>query len=382
MFSMDNLSNPDAFFMTNSSMGRALFYMQKQATPIISNEIYLISMNIILGNISQTVTIFGILSNIINCIIFIKQGFSDTVNISLLGLTISDLCSLLCLMFSNLSFTPAFRYDDVPFIADEVHPLVGGWPHVSFTRVTGFITAFISLERCICVMFPLKVKNIFTPRKNTLIVICIFALTLGCSSLTYATAGLCFKFIPERNRTMIGVVYYFDAYSRAIIFIVSYAVNCVLMPMVFFMSVIVFTVILVVKLKAKASWRYSNSSAVGQTNQKSLNVNTKEMKVAKMVVSISIIFIICFIPAVVSFIAGFVEPRLSGEGLYRNLFFITIAVSATTQAINSSTNIFVYYIMSSKYRESFLTLFKIKLSENSNIVFSWCMKCNHERFQH
>lgn len=38
-------------------------------------------------SLCQLINIFGIVTNVINIICFVKQGFKDTVNISLLGMT-------------------------------------------------------------------------------------------------------------------------------------------------------------------------------------------------------------------------------------------------------------------------------------------------------
>ncbi|CAG5131485.1 unnamed protein product [Candidula unifasciata] len=323
-------------------------------------------MFISLGIICQTVTVFGTVSNVINCIIFVKQGFSDTINISLLSLALSDLCSLLCIMWSNLCFTPAFQDSGIPMATYEVHLITGSWPHVIFTRTTGWITAFISLERCVCVIRPLKVKTIFTRRRHILAMISFFVIPLSCGSLAYLCAGLEWRFSPERNRTLIGLVYHMDAYRRRITHSVSYAVNGVLMPVSCFVSVVVLTTVLVTKLNKKSAWRHFNSSSVCQKADSSNNkVNIKDMKAAKMVVLISIIFITSFIPAVAIFIAGFVDPQLSYDGLYKNLFLVTLSVSFTTEAFNSSINICVYFVMSTKYRRSFLRMFTFYTSGNA-----------------
>lgn len=322
-------------------------------------------MYISLGIICQAVTVFGTISNCINCVIFVKQGFSDTINISLLCLAISDICSLMSIMWSNLCFTPALRDSEIPMATYEVHLITGSWPHVIFTRTTGWITAFISLERCVCVILPLKVKTIFTRRRHVMAMVSFFVIPMSCASLAYVCAGLKWRFFPERNRTLIGLVYHMDAYRRRITHSVSYAINGVFMPVSCFVSVVILTTVLVTKLNDKASWRYSNSSAKSQTKAQSkniVNLNTKEMKVAKMVVLISMIFITSFIPAVVIFIAGFAEPQLSYDGLYKNLFLVTLSVSFTTEAINSSINICIYLKMSTKYRESFTRMFKLDRS--------------------
>ncbi|CAG5131486.1 unnamed protein product, partial [Candidula unifasciata] len=132
--------------------------------PVISDELYFLIMFISQGIICQAITVLGIFGNIINCIVFVKQGFSDNINVSLLGLTISDLCSLICIMWTCLFFSPVVR--DTDLFSPDVHILSGTWPHIIFTRITGWITAFISLERCVCVIKPLKIKTMFTRKRH------------------------------------------------------------------------------------------------------------------------------------------------------------------------------------------------------------------------
>lgn len=73
------------------------------------------------------------------------------------GLSVSDLLSLITMCLGNIGMTPAVTAADLPFDSMEVSYLVVGTPHVSFSRVTSWITALIALERCLCVIAPLKV---------------------------------------------------------------------------------------------------------------------------------------------------------------------------------------------------------------------------------
>ncbi|CAG5131484.1 unnamed protein product [Candidula unifasciata] len=337
-------------------------YTSTSSVPIIQNELYLFIMSISLGIICQIVSVFGVINNVINIVIFVKQGFTDTINISLLALAVSDLCSLLTIMWSNLCFTRAFQESGVPLVAYEVQLISGSWPHVTFTRTTGWITAFISFERCMCVIFPLKVRTIFTPRRHMAIMITIYVVTVGCSTLAYVSLGLEWRFYPERNKTLIRLAYHMDAHRRKITDAVSYAVNGVFMPMTCFLSIVVCTAVLVIKLNQQTSWRQTHSSTANQEQILKTNklVNTKERRVANMVVLISAIFIACFIPAVGIFVAGYIESQLSYDGRYKNLFLVTLSVSFTAEAINSSINIFVYFGMSTKYRETFLHIFRLQ----------------------
>lgn len=351
---------------SNSDTSR---YISDSSEPIIKDELYLFIMSISLGIICQIVSVFGSINNVINISIFVRQGFTDTINISLLALAVSDVCSLLTIMWSNLCFTQDFQESGIPLLANEVQLISGSWPHVTFTRTTGWITAFISFERCMCVIFPLKVKTLFTPKRHTSTMIAIYVVTLGCSTLAYVSLGLEWRFYPQKNRTLIGLAYHMDAYRRKITDAVSYAVNGVLMPMTCFLSVVVCTAVLVVKLNQQTSWRQTNASAAsqGQVLKTERVVNTKERRVATMVVFISAIFIASFVPAVCIFVAGYIEPQLSYDGRYKHLFLVTLSISFTAEAINSSINIFVYFSMSTKYRETFLQMFCLqKVSKNES----------------
>lgn len=54
---------------------------------LLSDALTLICQWIIFSITCQAIDIFGIVTNIINIICFMKQGFKDSVNISLLGIT-------------------------------------------------------------------------------------------------------------------------------------------------------------------------------------------------------------------------------------------------------------------------------------------------------
>lgn len=75
------------------------------------------------------------------------------------GLAISDLGCLSTTIWFSISFTPAVAAADVPFDVPGVAYLIGALPHLSFSRITSWITAIITLERCLCIILPLKVKK-------------------------------------------------------------------------------------------------------------------------------------------------------------------------------------------------------------------------------
>lgn len=69
----------------------------------------------------------------------------------------ADLASLITMVWTCLSFTFNDIGLNLPFESLEVAYLVSGIPHCAFSRVSGCITAMISLERCMSIVAPLKV---------------------------------------------------------------------------------------------------------------------------------------------------------------------------------------------------------------------------------
>ncbi|CAG5131199.1 unnamed protein product, partial [Candidula unifasciata] len=71
-------------------------------------------------------------------------------------LAVSDIGCLATSCLINIMFTPALSEVDLPFDVREVSFPVASMPHVICTRITSWITAIITIERCLCVLVPLK----------------------------------------------------------------------------------------------------------------------------------------------------------------------------------------------------------------------------------
>ncbi|CAL1541310.1 unnamed protein product, partial [Lymnaea stagnalis] len=315
----------------------------------VSDEVRLIFQALNFAIVCQVMDIFGTATNIINIIVFLKQGFKDSVNVSLFALAVSDVGMLGTLIWHNLCFNPLFHDADLPFDSIEMQYLTGGWPHVMFTRITSWITAFITLERCLCIAMPLKIKIIFTPKRVTIIMVSIFVILIASVSPVYYANRYGMKFFPDRNKTLLGLIYTPD---REQVEKVSFTINNIIVPFSAFLTILSCTIILVVKLKNKTKWR-QRSAVSGQSE----TMSSRDQKVTRMVVMISTLFIVCFTPICVLFIGMTVEPGLSIDGKYHNMFFVVFSFGYILETTNSALNIFIYYNMSTKYRDVFRQLF-------------------------
>ncbi|CAG5119114.1 unnamed protein product [Candidula unifasciata] len=281
----------------------------------------------------QGVCIFGIITNILNIITFVKQGIQDTVNISLLGLATSDLGSQITLLYANLNVIPAFVALDLPFEADDIM-YINGLCHVIFTRVSAWITAYITLERCLCVTLPLKVKNVFTPNRTVLYLNLMYIIMFASVFPCFYTMRPAKVFDPLRNRTILRILY---VEGRKIIENITFVTNNVI-PSIALCLIVICTAVLVVNLRQKSKWRRKVTS---DSSKSSVAMSNRDSKAVKMVVLIAAIFIMCYVPSMIAFLYILLDPDTRIDGYQRNLCCSLFAVFFHLESINAGVNTFV-----------------------------------------
>ncbi|XP_059177621.1 hydroxycarboxylic acid receptor 1-like [Physella acuta] len=313
-------------------------------TQVISDDLASVFFFVNYVSLGQAINIFGILTNMLSIYVFIKMGFRDTVNISLICLTVSDLFSLLTLFLFNLCQTPEFYNLNLPFEPYDVAFLTVGWGHVGFSRITCSLTAFISIERCFCIALPLKVKSILTPFRTWIIVLALFPISYLSVLPIYLTASLTIQFSAYRNRSLLVMTYNIQ---RGYMESISSIVNNII-PVSSFIIIVVTTLIIVFELQRKATWRKTS------TANKTL---VSDKKVEKIVMFISIIFIVCYLPSEILFLWMLIDPEIRFDGKDSNLFKVSVSILYLAETVNASVNIFVYYFMSSKYKQVLKKMF-------------------------
>ena len=144
-----------------------------------------------------------------------------------------------------------------------------------------------------------------------------------------------------------GPPYDFVPPERRIYLLFSLAIPTLLC----FPIVAISTTILVIRLKQTAHWRH------GAANQ-ARNDGYKERRVARSVVCVCFMFIVCFFPNVLMTVATNAFGNFQLDDPYLKwLVNMTYACTFFFQTANSSLNIFVYYTISSRYRGVFKSLF-------------------------
>ncbi|GFO04153.1 chemosensory receptor a [Plakobranchus ocellatus] len=338
------------------------------ASGILSDEqFYVIFMFIIYT--SQLINICTIIANSLSIAVFVKLGFSEPSNISLTALAVCDFTlavlytwGILCIWLTYHNVRLPFHGLNVSFLTGSAH-----WTFLSST--VAWITAFISFERCLCILVPLRVRRLITPRGTFVAMLIIILLTFCPSFFIYIRYKFVWVFNPYLNLTILNTIPVNSEF--AILFERIYIVICgVIQPLLAFSIVLICTVLLVVQLRKISSWRMSVTSAKSQRVQPEENpaasssaaearISYKEERLVRMVVAIATIFIMSYTPACIGLLCGVIFDGFSLFGVYRRLYIVSGYITSLLQPVSGSVNILIYYKMASKFRTVFRRLVRL-----------------------
>jgi hypothetical protein len=108
------------------------------------------------------------------------------------------------------------------------------------------------------------------------------------------------------------------------------------------------TLITSVKLYRVIKWRQTTSSS--SSSAPSLSV--KEVGVTKMLICLSMEFVVLSIPFNLVFFAPIFHPQLYSGGLYANTFRVLISAGEVSTMTSSSVNFFIYYFAGTRFRDT------------------------------
>ncbi|GFO35287.1 chemosensory receptor a [Plakobranchus ocellatus] len=334
-------------------------------------QFYIISLFMIY--LTQIINICAIIANSLSIAVFVKLGFSEPSNISLTALAVCDFTLAVLSTWVNLCFWLTYHNVRLPFHGPNVTYLTGGvqWPFLSST--IAWITAFISFERCLCILAPLKVRRLITTRSTFVAMLIIILLNFCPSFFTYIRYKFVWVFNPYLNRTILDTITVNS--ELAILFEkISIAICGVIQPLSAFLIVLICTVLLVVQLRKISSWRMSVTSAKSQRVQPEENpaasssagearISHKEERLVRMIVTIAAIFIVCYIPTCIALLCYVVFDEFNMFGVYRRLSIVSSYITSLGQPISGSINILIYYKMASKFRSVFRRLVRLVRQE-------------------
>ncbi|GFO28769.1 LOW QUALITY PROTEIN: chemosensory receptor a [Plakobranchus ocellatus] len=304
---------------------------------------------------SQLINTCAIIANSLIIAVFVKLGFSEPSNISLTALAICDFTLAVLITWINLCFWLTYNNVRLPFHGVNVSFLTGSAQWAFLSSTVAWITAFISFERCLCILVPLKVRRLITPRGTFVAMLIIILLTFCPSFFTYIWYKFVWVFNPNLNLTILNIIPVANEF--AVLFEKITIVICgVIQPLLAFSIVLICTVLLVVQLRKISSWRMSVTSSKSQRVEAEENpaaissgadarISQKEERLVRMVVAIATIFIVSYIPTCIMLLCYIVFDEFNQFGVYKRLFIVSNYIISLGQPISGSVNILIYYKM-------------------------------------
>ena len=88
----------------------------------------------------------------------------------------------------------------------------------------------------------------------------------------------------------------------------------------------------------------------------SSSISPQELALTKMLIGIAMLFIVCVFPNALFRFVWLFMPEMNIGSRYHNFDLSGLWILETFTYVNSSLNIFVYYTIGSRYRETFWML--------------------------
>ena len=294
-------------------------------------------------------------ANVINMLVFYKQGLNERVNLCLFALSMADLIYLtqLLIIFGEqlkLQFTTREMYG--PFLRFMINNNLTGLYGISW--VSQILSAIIATERCLCVLKPLRFQTLLRTRTMAAIIIVVYVVTLGlCFVVVMRYRIACLFDLLSGTIMYAGVTGdFYGKYEKFVNYLDIFVYGAGI-PAVVVIVVTATTIITSLKIRQAAAWRAGSSSASG----KSSSSVSQELALTKMLIGIAVLFIVFVFPlALFRFVCLFM-PEMNVGRRNQNFYMSGVWILDMSMSVNSSFNFFVYYTIGSRYRETFWALF-------------------------
>ena len=343
------------------------------------------------------IAIFGLISNSINIIVFLKIGLRDNVTITLLFLSVSDLINM-CLNSPRIvGRFMEVNSPDHPWPFNFYIIVLGPyWYAYVFYDYSSFISVFLAGVRCACVARPLRFKSMFTKTRTLTILCALFFIALALRIPVLTVFRLTWAINPRTNSTYRSISF---ADNVQEIYKANDIINRNVISWLSYTAVLTCVIILATKLREASRFRRSlalpsarqepqgeRDKTHGQTAATSLEspgppsftpenqvvkngnnekkpekMSAKDFQVIQSVTLICVIFILSQLPFQVVSTVRLVDPEFTNYGKRESLYGFLSHVSNTFGYLNASVNILVHFHFNSKYREHFLRLFSKKV---------------------
>ena len=306
----------------------------------------------------------GCVTNSLTMIVFLRQGFRDSVNVSLFSIAVWDQIKCISGVIYRLHKPIAL-----------IKPVWGinwkwvSWPYLIYMpifsgNVSYALATYVSIERCLSVSLPFKVKSLITPALTTSFMVGISLFVFGSFSPMFFVYTVVYNFDPTYNASIASVTLDDLFYAHDGIIPKIYKFLGISYPAVFCTIMITTSAIIVFHLRKSAEnfdkmqgVKSTAPGAEGESKRASTNMTPREAKVTKMLLVVIFIYLMDFFPRLCKYTASLIEPEFFAYRRYHNLMLVMSNTMWVLDFINASVNFFIFMGMSTNFNKTFYEIF-------------------------
>ncbi|GFN98213.1 FMRFamide receptor [Plakobranchus ocellatus] len=311
-------------------------------------------------------TVFSVsafITNIINFIVFKRMSINDSVKESFLILSIAD--GSVGFLGTIAGVCNGLRYLASAHIQGSMYALyilllaVATVP----TMTSLLSTTVLAVVRCYSVVLPLRVKTLFTARRQRIFILSATAVLIGTTTYSFTGTKINIAPIPNTNMSQLQLIFHPEYVERS-------QYSDIYRGLVFYLSFIVVTICLIfMNIALKRSSRFRNRSQPGRDentrdfrsgsagSSQNPKASSREVQVIKVVILVSTVFLTCNAPAMVASILRQTVPGLNNIGTHRLSYDAMMIFVEAFTLLNVTLNIVVYLNYNTIYRTTFLEVF-------------------------
>lgn len=278
--------------------------------------------------------LFGVVNNIINIIIFRLLGLKNNTGVGLIVVSVTDFMFCLMAMIDKgiVTYLMYFSITESDYI-EQFDYLLNA--RDILYNCSCWINAFLSLERCVCVMNPFRVKIIFTRFRWYFIMVAIYVINIATRMIHIFVQDWEFT-----NDMKMMEIKYQHGTTLVLSIIIGY-----FLPMLYHLVLVLSSFIMIYGL-IKSSRIRSHMTAKHVKNQPRIasTISAKERRLVKVVLLLTLVIVVCNCPL---FAKWTYAIHSGNEGKVNAI----ISMMVTNFGImNCSFNFIIYITVNTSYR--------------------------------
>ncbi|CAG5132744.1 unnamed protein product [Candidula unifasciata] len=340
-----------------------------ESRKIISDRVLFYCTTYLTIVLTSVISSLGVIANILNMIVYWKQGTKDNVNVTFMALSLWDFGVCFLSVLASACFVL-----EIYFPSPNIDYMSILYVYIAYARglmyvLSTIVTVYLSIERCVCIILPFRIKEIFPKSRVVLANVMFVFFGVAFIGPAWATQGVQWEFNLRHNMTRLTL--WLSVNRRDIDLFVD-TFNGMVLPVVAQVLITVSAGFMIQGITKSVKFRqpsanimkskttnYNEETVQATSALQSLNkaMTSKDVKLTKVIVLLAFIFFFCNLPVfLVAFIRTMIPELDIGKGQY-NLYIVLYAAVYQCVLINSTVSIFVYYNFSTRYRREFLTMF-------------------------